>query len=59
MSADTARDGTSREARTRVTESAGTTVVRAIMRPIGLVVVALAIVLALAVGIPWLIDLVW
>jgi len=42
-----------------VTESAGTTVVRAIMRPIGLVAMALAIVLALAVGIPWLIDLVW
>jgi hypothetical protein len=31
----------------------------AIVRPVKLVVTALAIVVALAVGIPWLIGLVW
>ncbi len=31
----------------------------AIVRPVKLVVTALAIVIALAVGIPWLIGLVW
>ena len=39
--------------------SATTTVVRAVVRPVKLVVTALAIVLALAFGIPWLISLVW
>jgi hypothetical protein len=39
--------------------SAAATVLRAVVRPIGLAVTALVIVVGLAFGIPWLISLVW
>ena len=43
----------------RVGGSGASAALCAIARPVRLVVTAIAIVLALAFGIPWLIDLVW